>query len=52
VTHHHHHPHDRHPHDRRAQSAPSFLRLSAAERMAAVAALIAALWGAIFWAMA
>jgi len=33
-------------------AAPSILRLSASERLAAVAVLIAALWGAIIWAMA
>lgn len=48
-----HHTHDHahpHPHDTRVQ-APSFLRLSAAERLAAAGVAIAALWGAIFWAM-
>jgi hypothetical protein len=32
--------------------SPSILRLSAPERLAAVAVLIAALWGAVIWAMA
>ncbi|HEX2652289.1 MAG TPA: hypothetical protein VHN11_01390 [Xanthobacteraceae bacterium] len=34
-----------------ASVSPSILRLSAWERLAAVAILIAALWGAIYWAM-
>jgi len=48
VTHHHHHPGHAHPSPR---IAPSLLRLSAAERVAAVAVLIALLWGAVAWAM-
>jgi hypothetical protein len=32
--------------------SPSILRLSAGERLAAAALLIALLWGAMFWAMA
>ena len=47
--HHHHHPGQVHP---PATVAPSILRLSALERLAAVAVLIAVLWGAVFWAMA
>ena len=47
--HHHHHPGHAHPH---ATVSPSILRLSALERLAAVAALIVALWGAVIWAMA
>jgi len=31
--------------------APSILRLSAIERIAAVSVVIAALWGAVYWAM-
>ena len=47
--HHHHHPGHVHP---PASVAPSILRLSVLERLAAVAVLIAVLWGAVFWAMA
>jgi hypothetical protein len=47
--HHHHHPGRAHP---PATVAPSILRLSALERLAAVTVLIAVLWGAVFWAMA
>lgn len=47
--HHHHHPGHAHP---PASVSPSILRLSALERLAAVAILIAVLWGAVFWAMA
>ena len=47
--HHHHHPGHAHP---PATVSPSILRLSALERLAAVAVLIAALWGAVIWAMA
>jgi hypothetical protein len=32
--------------------SPSILRLSAPERLAAVALVITVLWGAVFWAMA
>jgi hypothetical protein len=32
--------------------SPSILRLSAPERLAAVAVVIAVLWGTVFWAMA
>jgi hypothetical protein len=31
--------------------APSILRLSAWQRLAAVVVLVAALWGAVLWAM-
>jgi hypothetical protein len=44
----HNHPGRAHP---PATVSPSILRLSALERLAAVAVLIAALWGAVFWAM-
>jgi len=47
--HHHHHPGHAHP---PATVSPSILRLSALERLAAVAVLIVALWGAVIWAMA
>jgi hypothetical protein len=47
-AHHHHHPGHTHPH---ATVSPSILRLSALERLAAVAVLIVALWGAVVWAM-
>jgi len=45
--HHHHHGHEHPP----ASISPSILRLSALERLAAVAVIIAALWGAVIWAM-
>jgi hypothetical protein len=47
-THHHHHPGHAHP---PATVSPSILRLSALERLAAVAVVVAALWGAVAWAM-
>jgi hypothetical protein len=48
--HHHHHPPGRaHP---AAAITPSLLRLSAAERLAGAAVVIALLWGAVLWAMA
>jgi hypothetical protein len=47
--HHPHHPGHTHP---AATVSPSILRLSALERLAAVAVLVVALWGAVFWAMA
>jgi hypothetical protein len=47
--HHHHHPGHAHP---AATVSPSILLLSALERLAIIAALIAALWGAVIWAMA
>jgi hypothetical protein len=49
MSHHSHAPGQ--PHER-ASVSPSILRLSAAERLAAVAVVIAVLWGAVFWAMA
>ena len=48
-AHHHDHPGHAHP---PATVSPSILRLSALERLAAVAAVIVVLWGAVFWAMA
>jgi hypothetical protein len=44
----HHHPGHSHP---PATVSPSILRLSALERLAGVAVLIVALWGAVIWAM-
>jgi hypothetical protein len=49
MTHHHHHPGQAHP---PATISPSILRLSAGERLAASAVLIALIWGAVIWAMA
>ena len=46
--HHHHDPNHAHP---SAEVAPSLLRLSAAERLAGAAVLIAILWGAVLWAI-
>ena len=46
---HHHHPGDAHP---PATVSPSILRLSALERLAAVAVIVTVLWGAVVWAMA
>ena len=46
---HHHHAGHAHP---PATISLSILRLSALERLAAVAVIAAALWGAVFWAMA
>ena len=48
-AHQHHHPGHAHP---PATVSPSILRLSALERLAAVAVVIVVLWGAVFWAMA
>ena len=48
-AHHHHDPDHAHP---SAAVAPSLLRLSAAERLAGAALLIALLWGAVLWAIA
>jgi hypothetical protein len=48
MTHHHHHPGHAHPSPR---IAPSLLRLSVGARLAMVAVVVAALWGAVFWAM-
>jgi hypothetical protein len=47
MTHHHHAGHI-HP---AATVSPSLLRMSAAERMAGVAVIIAMLWAAVFWAL-
>jgi len=47
--HYHHHPGQAHP---PAVVSPSILRLSALERLASVTVLIAALWAAVFWAIA
>jgi hypothetical protein len=47
-VHHHHAAGEAHP---RATIAPSILRLSAWERLAAAAVIIAAMWGAVCWAM-
>jgi hypothetical protein len=46
--HHHHHPGQGHP---PATVSPSILRMSAFERLAWAAFLIAALWGVVFWAV-
>jgi hypothetical protein len=46
--HRHHHPGQGHP---PASVSPSMLRMSVLERLAVAAALIALLWGAVFWAM-
>jgi hypothetical protein len=59
MTHtHHHHPHGEPHHHHRpgeahpaAEIAPSLLRLSAAERLAAAAVVIALMWAAVFWAV-
>ena len=47
-SHHHHHPGHVHP---PATISLSILRLSALERLAAVAVVIVVLWGAVFWAI-
>ncbi len=47
MTHHQHADHA-HPSPR---LAPSLLRMSATERVAAAAVVIAMLWGAVLWAM-
>ena len=47
-AHHHHPPGHAHP---SADITPSLIRLSAIERMAAVAVVIALLWGVVAWAM-
>ncbi|MBI4273316.1 MAG: hypothetical protein HY659_01265 [Rhizobiales bacterium] len=49
THHHHHHPHG-HAHPS-ASISPSILRLSATERLAAAALLIAVLWASAYWAM-
>src|SRR5215831_5421291 len=46
--HHHHHPGQGHP---PASISPSILRMSVLQRLAIATALIAVLWGAVFWAM-
>jgi hypothetical protein len=48
MTHHHHAPGHAHP---PASVSPSILRLSAWERLAVAAVIIAALWGAVAWAI-
>jgi hypothetical protein len=48
ISHHHHHPGHRHP---PATVHPSILRLSAWERLAAAAVVVATLWTAVLWAM-
>ena len=47
--HHHHDPGHAHP---SAAVAPSLLRLSAGQRLAGAAVMIALLWGAVLWAIA
>jgi len=47
MTHHHHSGHLHPP----VSAAPSFLRMSVAERLLIVAVAVALLWGAAFWAM-
>lgn len=47
-AHQHHHEGHAHP---PATVSPSILRLSALERLGAVAVVIVALWGAVAWAM-
>jgi hypothetical protein len=46
--HHHHHAGHAHP---PATVSVSILRLSAAERLAAAAGIVALLWALVFWAM-
>jgi hypothetical protein len=46
VSHHHHAP-GAHP----VRVPPSILRLSAWERLAVAVVILAALWGAVLWAM-
>ncbi len=52
MAHHHHHHHDHYVHHAHT-GVPglSLLRLSAWERLAIAAGLVALLWTAIFWAM-
>jgi hypothetical protein len=50
MTHPHHHHPEGHAHPS-AAIAPSLIRLSAVERLAAAAVVIALLWGAVAWAM-
>jgi hypothetical protein len=47
---HHHHPAGHH-HAEPVSIAPSILRLSVLERLAAVSIVIALLWAAVYWAM-
>jgi hypothetical protein len=47
--HHHHDPGHAHP---PATVAPSILRMSALERLAAVTVVIVVLWGTVMWALA
>jgi hypothetical protein len=47
-AHHHHHPGDVHP---PAAVSSSILRLSALQRLAVSAGLVALVWAAAFWAM-
>jgi hypothetical protein len=49
MTHHHHHPGETHP---APKISPSLLRLSAMQRLAVAAALIAVIWATALWAMA
>jgi hypothetical protein len=56
MSDHHHHHHGHHHHDEGhahppASVRPSILRMSALERLAFAAALIALLWASAFWAM-
>jgi hypothetical protein len=46
-----HHHHAEHHHPRQGPGGPSLLRWSLMERLALAAAMIAALWGAVFWAL-
>lgn len=49
AAHHHHHaPGNAHP---PAALSPSMLRLSAFQRLAGAAILVALVWAAVFWAM-
>jgi hypothetical protein len=54
-THEHAHTHHHHPTGRGhppAGVSPSILRMALTGRLAAVAVVIALIWGAVFWAMA
>ncbi len=48
MTHHHHDPGHAHP---IAQVAPSLLRMSALERLAAAVCAALVLWAAVWWAL-
>jgi hypothetical protein len=48
MTYPHHHGAETHP---AASVSPSLLRLSALERIAVAAAMIALIWGAVWWAI-